>query len=80
MNKKLYINHLKALNRFNNWEDKNHFINDPEKSLSIIGDLYQLIPAEKRQRVVDVSGIILMRKAISKLISSANVSSNEYVE
>jgi hypothetical protein len=37
------------------------------QSLSMIGNLYELIPEEKRQRSVDVSGIMQMRKALSVL-------------
>ncbi len=62
-----YNKHFKALARYNSWEKRKPMLLNSTQSLSMVGNLYELIPEEKRQRSVDVSGIIKMRKALSVL-------------
>ena len=65
--KSKFLNHIKALEKYNAWELIHFQDLTINKALVLIGSLYQLIPIEARQRTPDPSGIIRMRKAFSKL-------------
>lgn len=63
--------YIKALTRFNAWEDKRiDQISDrlsDQRRLAAVFELYELIPENARQRPVNVEGIIKMRKALACL-------------
>ena len=65
--KSKFLNHIKALEKFNAWELIHFQDLTAKKALAYIGSLYQLIPFEARQRPPYPNGIIQMRKAFSKL-------------
>lgn len=69
MEKEKIIKHLNALNRYNQWEDTLSIPMDPEKRISLVSGLYELIPKKNRQRTVNTDGIIQMRQALSLLKS-----------
>ena len=65
--KKRYLDHFAAVRKFNEWE-KSHPLNmNAQDALTSIGALYDLMPSESKKRPVDVSGLRMMRKALSCL-------------
>jgi len=62
--KKEIHEHLKALARFNKWEQGITDKPDRIASLKAVFELYELIPIKARQRQVNVKGIIKMQKIL----------------
>ncbi len=67
MDKEKIINHFKALERYNQWEENVPVILDPTKRILMVCNLYELIPYKNRQREFSVDGIIKMRQSLSLL-------------
>ncbi len=67
MEKEKIIKHLNALNRYNQYEGNLSVTLDPAKRISIVSNLYELIPKKNRQREFNPSGIIKMQNALSLL-------------
>lgn len=65
--KDMLLKHVKALKRFNEWEDNRVDRMEGDRCLAAIFELYRLIPTEARQRAVDVEGIVKMRRALACL-------------
>lgn len=65
--KEMLLKHVKALKRFNDWEQNRVDRMDGDQCLAAVFELYRLIPTEARQRAVDVEGIVKMRKALACL-------------
>jgi hypothetical protein len=72
MDKIRHKSHLKSLEKFNAWEQKRSILPDATGSLSMLSDLYELIPQDRRWRAVDTSGIVKMRQALSLIKSISN--------
>ncbi len=67
MRKEEVIKHFDALNRYNQWEDKLPVMLGPAERISMVSNLYELIPKKNRQRKFNADGIIKMRQALSVL-------------
>lgn len=67
MQKDMLLKHVKALQRFNEWEKNRVDRMKGDRGLTAVFELYSLIPADARQRAVNVEGIIKMRKALACL-------------
>jgi hypothetical protein len=65
--KDMLIEHVRALKRFNEWEQHRVDRMDGDQCLAAVFALYRLIPEDARKRAVDVGGIIKMRKALACL-------------
>jgi hypothetical protein len=65
--KDMLLRHVRALKRFNEWEQHRVDRMDGDQCLSGVFALYRLIPEDARQRAVDVEGIVKMRKALACL-------------
>ncbi len=65
--KELIRKRLTSLKRFNDWEKKQSETMGVGQNIYAIFELYDLIPENARQRDVNVSGIIKMRKALACL-------------
>lgn len=62
-----YKAHLKSLEKFNEWSEKQSVLPETAGSLSMLNNLYELIPRDRRLRIVDISGIVKMREALSSI-------------
>jgi len=65
--KKIYTARLKAFDRFNDWERQRTEKPDTATCLTVVFELYELLPANARQRPVDVEGIQKMREGLKCL-------------
>ena len=65
--KKIYAARLKAFDRFNDWERQNTVKPDAAACLTAVFELYELVPAEARQRPIEVEGIRKMRESLACL-------------
>ena len=65
--KDMLLKHVRALKRFNDWEQNRVDRMEGDQCLAAIFALYRLIPEDARQRAVDVEGIVKMRKAMACL-------------
>jgi hypothetical protein len=67
VNKNLFSDRQKALHDFNEWE-KNHPLEmSPQTAVEGLDFLFQLLPEASRQRPIDPSGIMIMRRALAHL-------------
>lgn len=65
--KDMLLEHVQALKRFNEWEKNRVDPMEGDRCLAAVFALYRLIPADARQRAVDVEGIVKMRRALACL-------------
>jgi predicted xylose isomerase-like sugar epimerase len=65
--KDMLLRHIRALKRFNEWEDNRVDRMEGDRCLAAISALYRLIPEDARGRAVDVEGIVKMRRALACL-------------
>ena len=61
------VDRQRALKRFSAWEARNPRNPTPQAALNAVGFLYDLLPADKRSRPVDTSGVQAMHRALSVL-------------
>ena len=66
-NKNLFSDRQKALHDFNEWEKKHPLEMSPQTAVEGLDFLYQLLPEASRQRPIDPSGIMIMRRALAHL-------------
>ena len=67
MEKEKILNHLKALEKYNKWEQTVSVSLDRDSRIAMVGNLYELIPFQNRAKELDVMGIVKMRQALSLL-------------
>jgi len=65
--KNLFSDRQKALHDFNEWEKKHPLEMSPQTAVEGLDFLYQLLPEASRQRSIDPSGIMIMRRALAHL-------------
>jgi hypothetical protein len=65
--KNLFSDRQKALHDFNEWEKKHPLEMSPQTAVEGLDFLYQLLPEASRQRPIDPSGIMIMRRALAHL-------------
>ena len=65
--KRRLLERAAGLKRFAEWETEHPVEMSPAQALAGIGALYELMPAEFRERKFDPEGITAMRKALALL-------------
>jgi hypothetical protein len=65
--KNRYAARLKAFKRFNNWEKQSMEKPAATTCLTVIFELYDLMPDEAKQRPIDVEGIMKTREGLACL-------------
>lgn len=65
--KDLFSTRQKAFQRFHAWQEKQTLEMSIQTALEGLDFLYQLLPEASRQRPIDPSGIMIMRRALAHL-------------
>ena len=65
--KNLFSDRQKALQGFDEWGKKHPLELSPQTAVEGLDFLYKLLPEASRQRPIDPSGIMIMRRALAHL-------------